>query len=69
MLIGGFLELIALILMMVVGLLILIFIVKVMLLLIPAVIVAFIVLFLTGSMALAGLAFIAIVLLSLLKKL
>jgi hypothetical protein len=63
------LELIALIILVVIGLVILIFIVKFVLMFIPAAIVAFIVWFFTHSLWWAGIAFLVIAVLSLVRKL
>jgi hypothetical protein len=63
------LELIALVILVIVGLVILVFVVKLVLMFIPAAIVAFVVWFFTHSLWWAGIAFLVIAVLSIVRKL
>jgi hypothetical protein len=65
---GSLIDLIILVFLLVIGFIILIFIVKLVLLFIPAAIIGFIVWFLTGSLWLAGLAFLIIAVISIARR-
>jgi len=65
---GSLIDLIILVFLLIIGFIILIFIVKLFLLFIPAAIIGFIVWFLTGSLWLAGLAFLIIAVISISRR-
>jgi hypothetical protein len=64
----GFFDIVLLIIFLVIGILIIILIAEVLIFILPAAIVAFVVWFLTGSLFLAGIAFLIVALISLVKR-